>query len=1850
MAKKEYEKQLKINKNPVVKFTGGGSGSGKSELVIDKIAKGFDGIIYDGTLSNYDSAVKKINQAIKAGKKIEIDTILPRLESAWKYVQKRRIETGRGVPLNEFIKKHVGFVNTFKKIIKNYPNIEVGLKDTRNVWTKKEAKKLPFITDRKKILNILDNVNYNKNKLNNLKYVKLSEKSKRKSLAAKEMVRRGKARTIKEAKQLLKGGRGESYSMVGGRRTTTRLGLDKLAKIGENLSKYTTQVGITPFKGIKQVIEDKMIDDGIKLEKQGKIKEAKKIYINLLKEKFPILEDAIKSIPDITINKIAPTKSNFFGEREISYWVDLQVKTEKALKTLIVKMSELGKEWNQNNVHVSQILPTLPKGKRFGVMNKDYSIYEPNIDFYFDKKLDYQTEKEIQKLAKELDLAGFTFHPDEKGINLYNISKFENYEKFNEKIDKFRKRLQLRGMDVRFKATIRKLWNTGNKANGATLSFNESRSRLLPEVKKEEIKNFTKSNTEIIVSSIRSNLNEIAYQSIRNLIKEKKYNEIPKLTVDILKSWQKELFPDVKINVNPTEGIYIGGKESSISLIPENKIDYPIIKYLGISFARLNNQDSLLDIDYTKKIHPNLILSFQNKIDIDKVINEINEITKGKFSGATYYLNKNRILISYIPSYNKNITSKQAYFILNDLVSELKNKGYKFAAKHLNSNNNLIYNKDYEKIQKNLRRIDTRIQRKIEKAKDANVRERIRKNLGKKWSLAYNEKVLWKALGIQKISKKKIPELSNLKNVIKASKEKIINPFDIRKGDSINIINDTINKNGKVIAVYKNKEKGNIFILLDNENKLLEIDTKNPNLVIFKEKIKQAPSLEKLRLKLKSKNITKSENVLLKNQIRAEARTAKEVAKETAKQVREKIINDFKAKIKTADEVKKEIVRYANEYLPLEARKNLLNTVKNAKTYKNLEKAKDFIDRIQQRVEKRQAIDNLKNIVKKNRRNIQKMRPEYKQEIENILKDLDLKNTSNKKKLSLQKTKKYLENNPDNIIPDYKLKELELLNKKPVKDLNIEEIRTITQSIQHLIKLNNLKNKIIFGRIKKNADEVINEAIKHVEKKPTKINADEINTNVKTKKIGKLRKIMTIDQENIITLSFLLENQPEFYGLRDIYNKIVNSEISKNHIIREIMFNNFTEGRDNELRYKQTADSLVLNNFVLNNKKINIAKKGKMWSKAFSPKEKDIEIVKTKLPNGKIISLTHGERIALYLHSLNTDNLKRLLNSGFSFSDSKFIINKIGIEDLNTIINSLTPEEKQVANAFNNYFNKFAKKEINKASMELNGFNIATEENYFPMIVNPISVGEKDYLKLQEKVTPNSMHNFYNFTLEGMGILKPRTGSSKGALILEDVFRSYIRHRKMVGIYIGFANPLRQAKNLIYNKDFRIKVSQKYGEHHWNALSSYVQDMEANSIRLSTTEKLALDLINVFDPAILGANPWVIGKQPISYLYANLLIDTKYINKGIKSNLQELKRAEIEMKKYSPQFNDRLSMGRLSKELGEIADVGETRRIFTGETSLSNKLMEGIRFADRQAIARIWIAVKAEVKDKYPYLTGDNYWKVVTARAEQIVNETQPTSYLESRSAIGRNQSPFIKLLTKYTNQRNKNLNLLIREKTRYDNSKKTTKDKMRFVKSVFIITFLSALLIEEINQSRNVAMGKKPQSALKQTVNMFGSVLSYSYFVGDIFNSLISKIDKGEYQGWDNKNIASEFLDTAVNAIANSVRAIEQVITQEKNKKGEYKWKGSMARMIKEASDIIGEIKGLPIRTWRKLIEAQFKKIKKVNKSSKINTYNYNNLRNLNLNKINIPNYNNLKTLNLKKLNLNKINVPNYNNLKNLK
>jgi len=958
---------------------------------------------------------------------------------------------------------------------------------------------------------------------------------------------------------------------------------------------------------------------------------------------------------------------------------------------------------------------------------------------------------------------------------------------------------------------------------------------------------------------------------------------------------------------------------------------------------------------------------------------------------------------------------------------------------------------------------------------------------------------------------KNIDKLNNKLNELKGENKKITKEYEIK-------LRNQITESNKIYGQ-----------LTEELNKQKKISTK--------EDIKKIKDLETEKLKT-GKNI---ENLKAK-----------------LKEIKTKVIKPIPKSIKTkireiTGQVPQKIEIAENEILKLVLRgeakgaRKAFSEGKKAGIFTQKEKFAEVVGRAKERKAVRTEIGKIKDILQKNK--LRELRPERQKAIKNIIDEMDIKKMTEKTKRKLTSRLNYIKDNPDNQIPPEKIAELERLNKKPISDFTSEDIALIKDAILHEINLNKLKNKIIFGKEIREAAGELKEARGNV---------------LKSKKIAEDENSIDSSKAENMTILKRIKN---FFNIDSFNPEVICEELdNEDHgVIMKYVFKGIDNGITDKERIKQETDIWFHEELG----KIDITN----WSKSFQLNKEDIDFQEVKLSDDKILKITKGERISFLLHEKNEKNLNHLLSGGFRFSDNIAYKHRINEEDLDIITNSATPEEIKVADILWKFFNEKIKPELNKTSMELNGWEIATEDNYYH--IRTVALDRiRDALKAQR--------TFDNKTLEGMGIFKERI-NAKNALIIEDAFSAAFKHLEATSSYIGLAKPLRYAKLLLEDTEFQENVMKAYGKDYLKNLKRYLKEIEDDSINLDNADKLTVELINKLDSAILGLHLFVAFKQPVSYLIATTEMEAKYLQEAIymKTDFEEIS-------KYSPQLGQRIK-GFIFRELGELGNVGKTRQFFLHKSPLNSKLLSGIQKLDSFTIGKIWNAAKLEIKDKYPDLSGEEFFNKVTERAEEVIRRTQPTWHPKDRSEVGRSKSIWMRLLTKYTSQRNKNRIALKRATLKYNRSEHTAKDKTDLLKRFATILIANGLIIEAINELRRRAYGHESRSVWQYIVASIGTTLSTFYLIGDLFSSLASKIQKGTYAGYDTGNIVSSYMDNAIDGLAELGRTLDQLKTRERYKsgsrKGDLKYKTTALRALDKNASSVLALKGIPYDNIRRLV-----------------------------------------------------------------
>lgn len=117
---RKLEEPTAEGKEGVVVFTGGGNGSGKSSSLDDADRDGAD-IIFDSTMSEFESTRKKIDAALESGRFVELRYVYRDPVAAFERgVLPRAKKTGRTVPIPTHVNTHISSLRVVQQLAEHY--------------------------------------------------------------------------------------------------------------------------------------------------------------------------------------------------------------------------------------------------------------------------------------------------------------------------------------------------------------------------------------------------------------------------------------------------------------------------------------------------------------------------------------------------------------------------------------------------------------------------------------------------------------------------------------------------------------------------------------------------------------------------------------------------------------------------------------------------------------------------------------------------------------------------------------------------------------------------------------------------------------------------------------------------------------------------------------------------------------------------------------------------------------------------------------------------------------------------------------------------------------------------------------------------------------------------------------------------------------------------------------------------------------------------------------------------------------------------------------------------------------------------------------------------------------------------------------------------------------------------------------------------------------------------------------------------------------------------------------------------------------------------------------------------
>ncbi len=148
-----FKKAVDESPTSTVKFTVGGTGSGKSDFLVPDMSEGYKGVIYDSTGWNYEGIKKQIDYAKAKGKDAEVYAIIPDIARSRAYTFLREVGGKHPVTEAAFIRTHSKAIETLKKLIQAGEDVYV--LDTRSLRDLEDVGKAEYLHNPIDLLNDL---------------------------------------------------------------------------------------------------------------------------------------------------------------------------------------------------------------------------------------------------------------------------------------------------------------------------------------------------------------------------------------------------------------------------------------------------------------------------------------------------------------------------------------------------------------------------------------------------------------------------------------------------------------------------------------------------------------------------------------------------------------------------------------------------------------------------------------------------------------------------------------------------------------------------------------------------------------------------------------------------------------------------------------------------------------------------------------------------------------------------------------------------------------------------------------------------------------------------------------------------------------------------------------------------------------------------------------------------------------------------------------------------------------------------------------------------------------------------------------------------------------------------------------------------------------------------------------------------------------------------------------------------------------------------------------------------------------------------------------------------------------
>lgn len=593
---------------------------------------------------------------------------------------------------------------------------------------------------------------------------------------------------------------------------------------------------------------------------------------------------------------------------------------------------------------------------------------------------------------------------------------------------------------------------------------------------------------------------------------------------------------------------------------------------------------------------------------------------------------------------------------------------------------------------------------------------------------------------------------------------------------------------------------------------------------------------------------------------------------------------------------------------------------------------------------------------------------EYRTQLDEITKAFDLKFRTPKTIDRRQQLLAHLEKiKVEGGEIDVPLEYIEMASKVSLKDLTPNQLNQIYGEASAIAQQGLLKNKLIKVQAKRRVKNAVEELVTQLgepPKRPAVITAEALKRDFPTAAKEKAQ-------------SFFTRTYRQERVLRDL-DGYADGPLT-NTIYRPV-----NEAKD-EFLFERIGGNESLKKVIKDN---NID-----FAKMISAKQ--------KFSGG--VTLTSEEKIGVYLSSRNPDNLLHL-KYGNKFSDDL----------IKEITDSLTPEEKILANFLSKHFNdpvKFA--ELSRVRTLVEGKPLLPAKDYFPIRLEWKADPEFNAANLIAK------EEIYRYTAKyassgiPKGFIRERTHKAIQAVNLK-AFEIFDENLVLTSHYKAFAPVVRDLQLIIKDPKFMASYKARVGDSGYAVLSRWLKQVaEADPLRAANFgEKMCRLFRTNAVTSVLGFNITTSLKQFPSFFGGMAEAGVVPVMRGLTTFLRHPKETMALIKELCPQLHVRT----IERELAEAKASRSIAKRVMGKMTKKEVFMLLTTTMDRLVVNSIWRGAFDNG------LSKGLSRKEAAKTAEAIIRRTQPFFDVKDLPEFWRS-GELMKALTMFTNQLNNYFN-----------------------------------------------------------------------------------------------------------------------------------------------------------------------------------------------------------------------------------